>query len=150
MALRYTRCLSEGCYEHKKAQGKIGELPCARGLMFERMNEHHLHCSKFRKRVSSMELMRLVDIDVDRNNLPEYIRDICEENQSYKMLELSHQAMFEGNRINTEFWDITYDNGYFVTFIKVLHQPWNKSNPINQSYVTVSHKRLKTIMEAIK
>jgi hypothetical protein len=100
--------------------------------------------------VSSVELMKLVDIDVDRNNLPEYIRDICEENQQYDLLEMNHQAMLDGDKVNTEFWDITYNCGSYVTFIKVLYRPWDKYYPIDESYVTVSHDRLNKIMEMIK
>jgi hypothetical protein len=100
--------------------------------------------------VSSVELMKLVDIDVDRNNLPEYIRDICEENQQYDLLEMNHQAMLDGDKVNTEFWDITYNCGSYVTFIKVLYRPWDKCYPIDESYVTVSHDKLKKIMEMIK
>jgi hypothetical protein len=97
-----------------------------------------------------VELMKLVDIDVDRNNLPEYIRDICEENQQYDLLEMNHQAMLDGDKVNTEFWDITYNCGSYVTFIKVLYRPWDKCYPIDESYVTVSHDRLNKIMEMIK
>lgn len=115
--------------------------------MFERMNEHHLHCSKFRKRVSSMDVEKIV---VDMNNLPEYIRDICEENQYDELIEMNHYAMLNGDKVNTEFWDITYNCGSYVTFIKVLYRPWDKCYPVNESYVTVSRDRLNKIMEAIK
>lgn len=97
-----------------------------------------------------MELMKLVDIDVDRNNLPEYIRDICEENQQYDLLEMNHQAMMDKNEVKVEFWNLTYNDGMHVYFICVQYRPWDKYNPIYRDYMVVSHDRLKKIAEVIK
>jgi hypothetical protein len=97
-----------------------------------------------------MELMKLVDIDVDRNNLPEYIRDICEENKQHILLEMTHQAMMEKDEVKVEFWNLTYDDGMHVYFICVQYRPWDKYNPIHSDYMVVSHDKLKKIMEMIK
>jgi hypothetical protein len=97
-----------------------------------------------------VELMKLVDIDVDRNNLPEYIRDICEENQQYDLLEMTHQAMMDKDKVKVEFWNLTYNDGMHVYFICVQYRPWDKYNPICRDYMVVSHDKLKKIMEMIK
>lgn len=91
-------------------------------------------------------------LDVDRNNLPDYVRDICKEYANEVLVEIEHKAMKKDGKVDTEFWDLTYYNRNMesFTFIRVAFQPWNKSYPIHRDYVIVSMDKLKEYIRTVE
>jgi hypothetical protein len=123
--------------------------------MFERMNEHHLHCSKFRKRVSSVET---VNIDVDMNNLPEYVHDVFLDAKEsccfdYELVNIQHFKMVDDNgKVDTEFWDLAfYETSIrdWLYFVKITVQPWNPT-PVHKDYITVPMYTMEKILSKVE
>ena len=73
-------------------------------------------------------------IDVNMNNLPDYVRDVFKEKMrdnifEYKLLHISAIQMIDDEgKVHTEIWDLAFqETGVmrWVEFIKLTYQPWN-------------------------
>ena len=124
-----------------------------KGLMFERMNEHHLHCSKIRKRVSSMETIK---VDVNMNNLPEYVHDVFKNAKDscfdHELVNIEHYIMRNEGKVDTEFWEIAfYEKGVmdWLYLVKITVQPWNPM-PIHKDYIIVPMRTMDKIMAKVE
>ena len=86
---------------------------------------------------------------VDMNNLPDYVRDEFESVNS-ELVNIEHHALKINGEIDTEFWDLAfYEEGDWLTFIKISYQPWNPEK-VHRDYVTVSMRRMECIYNRVE
>jgi hypothetical protein len=91
---------------------------------------------------------------VDMNNLPDYVRDEFESvKNNYlnsELVNIEHHALKINGEIDTEFWDLAfYEEGAWLTFIKISYQPWNPEK-VHRDYVTVSMRRMECIYNRVE
>lgn len=91
---------------------------------------------------------------VDMNNLPDYVRDefesVKDNYQNSELVNIEHHALKINGKIDTEFWDLAfYEEGDWLTFIKIAYQPWNPEK-VHKDYVTVSMRRMESIYSKVE
>jgi hypothetical protein len=102
--------------------------------------------------------MKTVNIDVDMNNLPEYVRDVFLDAKErcyfdYELVNIQHFKMVDDNgKVNTEFWDLAFYEKNVMDWLKlveVTYQPWNPM-PIHKDYITIPMRTMDKIMSKVR
>jgi hypothetical protein len=100
--------------------------------------------------------METIKVDVNMNNLPEYVRDVFKTMKEscfdYELVHIEHSIMSENGKVNTEFWDLAfYEKGImdYLEFVNITVQPWNPM-PIYKSYTTVPMRAMDKILSKVE
>jgi hypothetical protein len=102
--------------------------------------------------------MKTMNIDVDMNNLPEYVHDVFLDAKEsccfdYELENIQHFKMVDDNgKVDTEFWDLAfYEKGImdYLEFVNITVQPWNPM-PIYKSYTTVPMRAMDKILSKVE
>ena len=100
--------------------------------------------------------MEVIKVDVDRNNLPDYVRDVFKETMNscfdYELVNIDHYIMQDRGKVHDEFWDLAfYEKGVmdWLYMIRITNQPWNVK-PISKDYITLPMRAMENIMSKVR
>lgn len=100
--------------------------------------------------------MEVIKVDVNMNNLPEYVQDVFKTMKEscfdYELVHIEHLIMSEKGKANTVFWDLAfYEKSVmdWLYLIKITNQPWNVK-PISKDYITLSMRTMENIMNKVR
>jgi hypothetical protein len=100
--------------------------------------------------------METIKVDVDMNNLPEYVQDVFKNAKDscfdYELVSIEHYIMRNEGKVDTEFWDIAfYEKGVmdWLNLVKVTYQPWNPML-VHKDYITVPMRTMDKIMSKVR
>lgn len=100
--------------------------------------------------------METIKVDVDMNNLPEYVQDVFKNTKDscfdYELVSIEHHIMQSEGKADTEFWDIAfYEKGVmdWLYLVKITVQPWNQI-PVHKDYITVPMRTMDKIMSKVE
>ena len=102
--------------------------------------------------------MEVIKVDVDRNNLPDYVRDVFKETMNscfdYELVNIEHSIMQDGKgNVRNEFWDLAfYEKGVldWLYMVKIVYQHWNVTIPVSKDYITVPINTMENIMNKVR
>jgi hypothetical protein len=100
--------------------------------------------------------METIKVDVDMNNLPEYVGDVFKTMKEscfdYELVHIEHLIMSEKGKADTIFWDLAfYEKGVmdWLYLVKITVQPWNHM-PVHKDYITVPMRTMEKIMSKVR